>query len=225
MAELIATTNGCRRFGHPEFRFSYDPAAVIALTVASFIRQLEDGVSSGEVFRPGETFQIGWMITRITEHSDGFLGFLEPDMKTFPVREVPGLTSALCHLRLHKDVCESLFDPPQLSFAPLWHSAIVCTRLGTTPTFIMDRAASEGNVSGWFFGCDAESHDHQDVSHLRCVSIYEAVVTLERRILPFLLLPEQTLVAAGDGPPRVWHEDTPRPFLPGSYLSAFYSTH
>lgn len=86
------------------------------------------------------------------------LGFLEPDMQVLPVREVPGLTSSLQHLRLHKDVCESLFDPPQIVFAPLWHSAIVCSRLGTTSTFVMDRVAPEGNVSGWFFGCGDEGH-------------------------------------------------------------------
>ncbi len=225
MPHCTASTSLCRRYGHPEFRFTYDSAAVIGPTVNSFLESLVAQVAAGEVYRAGETFQIGWMITRLMEHKDGALGFLEPDMLTFPISRIEGLTSSLCHLRLHKDVCESLFDPAQIVFAPLWHSAVVCTRLGSAGTFVMDRFEPENNSTGWFFGCDGAEHDHQDVRHLRRVSVYEAVVCLERRVLPYILLPPGTFLLGGDAPLQVWHNDESRPFLAGSYLSSLFLAH
>jgi hypothetical protein len=75
-------------------------------------------------------------------------------------------------------------------------SAIICTRLEGAKGVVMERSAPSGSDSGWFCGCREEDHDHNSVTELRKVSLYEAAVRHAPQIVPYLALPEGILLEA-----------------------------
>ena len=52
-------------------------------------------VSQGSRFLPEQTFQIGWMMTKVKEYDASHLALVEPDMKSFPIKWIPGITHTL----------------------------------------------------------------------------------------------------------------------------------
>ena len=58
----ISTTR-CNTFGHPEFILEADESAVPDIYLGELADTIEGMVEEGERFSPGQTFQIGWMIT------------------------------------------------------------------------------------------------------------------------------------------------------------------
>jgi hypothetical protein len=215
----VQQTTSCGRHGHPEFRISYDPALVpVEDDVRWFLRWLEEAVAGGERFADGETCQVGWMVIQVRANPDGSLSLWEPDMRQVPVVRVESVSRTLAHLRLQKDVCESVVMPEEMSFPSAAQTALVCTRLGRTDGIVMDRREPSGAISGWFCGCDDKGHDHQDAGELRKVSLYEAAVRYEPGIIPYLALPAGILLRAGQGPPTIFRRGELLAFKPGSYL-------
>lgn len=171
---MRAVTRTCRHHGHPEFVLDYDPAIVIEPDVEWLLDFLERSVGSGTKYRTQETIRIGWTDTLIEQTDSYHLLLLEPDWTgRLPLEYIPGVTRTLAHLRRQKDVAESLGLGERLSFPTIRQSAIVCNQLGARDCGVMDRAQTEGQDSGWFFGCDDPGHDHNDASVLRRISLYE----------------------------------------------------
>lgn len=216
-------TKSCHRHGHPEFRIAYDPSIVlVADDVDWFVSWLEESVAQGTRYKPGQTCQVGWITTEIRQRPDGDLCIWEPDMQQRPVVWQESVSRTLADLRMQKDVVESVLDAADMAIPSMRQSAIVCTRFGEDDNIVMERRAPDGTVSGWFFGCIADDHDHNDVAELKRVSLYEAVVCCSRLILPFLALPEGTLISMQIGVPFIILNDEQLSFKPGSYLARLY---
>lgn len=212
----------CRTEGHPEFRLQVDETAVPEPDIRFFVEALEGWVQQGDRFVNGETVQLGWSVMRVRPNADGTLSLLEPDFVSLPIAWVDSVTVTLQHLRLHKDVCESFFDPDALECPSLRDSCIVCTQLSSAPQLVMERFADpDPGDSGWFIGCRDGAHDHNDAAALGRMSLYEAVLA-NRAALPFLGLPEGVLLETSDGQslPRVLYEESVLSPKPGSYVEA-----
>jgi hypothetical protein len=220
--EVLRTTN-CRRHGHPEFRIHIDPSqAPVKQDWHWFIGWLEQAVAQGERFLPGQTCQVGWGLLQVRDADEDSLALWEPDMQAMPIEWVDSVSTTLAHLRLQKDVVESLFSADDLLFPSMSQSAIVCTRLGESQGMIMDRNPPKGTDSGWFCGCHEEDHDHNNASELKCVSLYEAAARHSPAIVPYLALPAGVLLAVTDATPTFFQDGEPLEFKPGSYLAARY---
>ena len=215
---MKATTQRCRGRNHPEITISYDPEKVIAPDVEWLLRWLEHEVASGKCFRPGETVQIGWMITQVQFPVDGKSALFEPDMEAFPIKFVDSITQTLTHLRLQKSVAESVGLAEDMSFPSLRHSALVCNKLNAATDFIMDRAEPEAADSGWFIGCNDPTHSHQDAPNLERVSLYEVGRRLLPRSIIYFALPAGVSVECSNKTPRIFREQRELSIRPGSFL-------
>ncbi len=223
MTALQTTT--CGRYGHPEFRVTFDPARVpVEADVHWFIGWLEQSVAQGKQFAPEQTCQVGWITTEIRLGENGFLSIWEPNMRDMPIVWAESVSNTLAHLRLQKDVVESVLSSSDLSYPSMRHSAIICTRLQENKGLVMERTPPTGNDSGWFCGCRGEDHDHNNVAELRCVSLYEAAAKYAPQIVPYLALPPGVLIGASAGAPTIFYGGEPLAFKPGSFLAARYAT-
>lgn len=193
-------TTKCRSYGHPELALSFDQTKLLERDAESFASSLEHMVESGSRFQPGQTIQIGWSIAWCVSQPNGILGFEEPDMKSMPMAKQIGLTDSLRHVRLQKDTLESVLSVDALLFPSLQQSCLVCTRLSNSGKFFMDRSEPRGADSGWFIGCVIDGHNHNDVSNLKKVSLYEAAVTLCPGMLPYLAFPPKTVINFDESP-------------------------
>jgi hypothetical protein len=218
MAVLRSTA--CQRHGHPEFRVTYDPVLVpVADDVLWFVNWLEEAVAGGEHFADGQTCQVGWMVLQVRAGDAGMLTLWEPDMRQMPVAWIESVSYTLSHLRVQKDVCESVLTAGDLSFPSMLQSTIICTRLGQTDGVLMERTAPQGTDSGWFCGCTRVDHNHNSTDELRCVSVFEAAVKFAPQIVPFLALPEGTRLETGPGAPTIFRHGERLTVKPGSYLA------
>lgn len=182
---------------------------------------LEQTVSRGTKYLPGQTIQMGWSLFQIRESDDGLLSLWEPDFGSSPIVWIEGVSRTLAHVRLHKDVVESVLPVSEMTIPSLREAAIVCTRLSDASALVLDRQLPEGQSSGWFFGCADRDHNHHDKAQLRLVSLYDAVVTAPRT-LPYLALPAGTFVILDASQPHIHRHDAPLPFRAGSYLAALH---
>ncbi len=218
----VFRTTKCKEDGHPEFRIAYDPAVVtVAADAEWLLGWLQDTVAEGTEYRVGQKCQIGWVVTDVRQHESGDLTLWEPDMRSLPVEWVEGVTYCLAHLRAQKDVVESVLPAEDLFVPSLRQSAIICTRFGPDGGVVMERTQPDGTDSGWFCGCREDGHDHNVVTELRRVSLYEAAIRAPQ-IVPYLALPPGILVGLDGGVPVVFRDGEPLRFRPGSYLAARY---
>src|SRR5581483_2306561 len=97
-ADMVLTTNGCNKFGHKEFLVEADTSVVPEVYLRNIMGTIESMISEGSVLLPGQTFQIGWMLTQVQSHDSGLLTLAEPDLRNMPVKWVPGITQSLRHL-------------------------------------------------------------------------------------------------------------------------------
>lgn len=217
----VLRTTTCASHGHPEFRVTYDPTAVVISSDAEWLLGwLQDSVAEGALYKPEQTCRIGWGVTQVRLHPSGDLCLWEPDMQSMPIEWVEGVTTTLAHLRAQKDVVESVLGGEELSFPSLEQSAIICSRLGRDSKVVMERAVREGADSGWYFGCQDDDHDHNDATELRRVSLYDVAARYAPQIVPYVALPPGVLVALGKGMPILFRDGEPLEFRPGSYLAA-----
>lgn len=217
--EVLHTTT-CASHGHPEFRVSFNPKLVpVPYDARWLVGWLEDSVARGERFAPGQTCQIGWLVAQVRAGADGALELWEPDLQHLPVQWVEGVSGLLGHLRLQKDVAESVPDA-EFEFPSMLRSTIVCTRFARADTLILERTETRESRSGWFCGCAEQDHDHDSVNELCRVSLYEAAVMSGMRIVPYLALPPGALLELGTGAPTIFLNGEPVAFKPGSFLDA-----
>lgn len=211
------TTQNCKAHGHLELALAYDPAQVLESDVRWFASTLEWMVGSGSRFGAGESVQLGWSALWVSEMEDGVLGFEEPDMRSMPVMRQPGLTQTLRHLRLHKDVVESVLPADAAAFPSFRQACLVCTRLASSAGFIMDRQNPADADSGWFIGCRDKDHSHNQPDNLEKVSLYEAAIVHCPAALPYLALPAGILVAF-DRMPTIFKDRQALNLRRGSFL-------
>lgn len=220
---VVLRTTSCGRYKHPEFRITYDPAVVcVEGDVHWLVNWLEEAVAAGERFVDGQTCQVGWAVTSVRASEERTLALWEPDMRQMPIAWVESVSQTLLHLRLQKDVCESVLDG-DLSFPSMLQSAIICTELGRTADVVMERSTPSASDSGWFCGCARKDHEHNVVGELRKVSLYEAAVRYAPQIVPYLSLPEGILLEAGEGLPQIFRHGESLTFKRGSFLAARYT--
>lgn len=221
----ILRTTTCIEHRHPEFRVSYDPTIVHVNEDAEWlVNWLAQSVAAGTRFAPGETCQIGWSMLEFRQTEDGELSLWEPDMRSMPVVWGEGVSSTLAHLRIQKDVVESVLDADDIAFPSMCHSVLICTRLARSAGIIMERADSAGTDSGWFFGCRANDHDHNNAAELLRVSIFEAVVNHAPTVVPYLALPPGSLLGIGTSAPIMFLHGVPLVCKPGSILAMHHSS-
>lgn len=219
---MLTFTEKCREHGHQEFSIRCECDVHLSSSLPLFLTWIESEVANGRRFLPEQTIQVGWSLLEVRQRTDGTLALFEPDFKSMPVRFVDSVSNTLHHLFLQKSVAESLGLTEELTLPSLQHSAIVCARFGSTTGFVMSRIAPNAADSGWFFGCDNAAHDHQTVNNLCRVSLYEAAIHLEDRIIPFLGLPPDTFVGFSEGVPYFSRGNINLAIRPGSYLHAKY---
>jgi hypothetical protein len=218
---MRACTQKCREQGHLEISVECDEAPFLSVGLEFLLKWIESEVASGRKFVPDETVQVGWSLLEVRQRTDGTLALFEPDFKSMPTKFIDGVSNTLLHMLLQKYTAESVGLANELTFPDLRHSAIVCTEFGSDG-FVMDRNAAKEFDSGWFLGCEHDAHDHQTPESLRRVSLYEAAVQIDDRIIPFLALPAGTIIDFRSKVPRVLRPQGELKILPGSYLARKY---
>ena len=214
---MYVVTKNCWEYDHPEFSInagenkSPDPLNL-------FLAWLENEVAIGKQFLPDQTVQVGWSQLKIFRRDDGTLGLLEPDFKSMPMVFVDSIDGTLLHMSVQRSVVESLGLENRLDIPLLTKSAVICNNFGTNREIFLSRTSSVGFDSGWFLGCFSPSHDHQSGENLRRVSLYEAAVRLDERIIPYLGLPSGLEIVISDSGPRFSFRGKELPIKPNSYL-------
>jgi len=182
-----------------------------------FLRFMEDAMESGARFKAGETIQIGWIIDRFEQQSESEIAICEPDFTNIPIAFRDSVTITLRHLRLHKDVVESVGLQP--AFPSIRQSAIVCSSFADEPVIMVRNEPLSDTDSGVFVGCGDIRHDHETTENLERRSLYE-VALLAKSVIPFVALPVGSEVHLAPGL-EVFFEGKLRPIRRGSYLAEF----
>lgn len=216
-------TKNCSKHGHPEFILEVKDDQIPEIYINAFIETLESMVADGSVFKPGENLQNGWMLTRVEEAKDGKLTLHEPDMKSMPVKFVPGVTETLRHKMFQLFTLDSFgIDRSQIQIPLIGQTAIVCNNFDQDGELLLAREEDEDNHSGWTFICLDESHDHEKEGNLSLISLYEAMV---RRpfIVAWMYFPVGSqIVLKPDELPMVFLKDKQLNIQPGSYLDELW---
>lgn len=219
---MRASTQKCGEHGHAEISVQCEDTSALSPSLHWFLGWIENEVAGGRRFHPEQNVQVGWSVLEVRQRTDGTLALFEPDFQSLPVRFVDSVSNTLLHLFLQKSVAESLGLEGELAIPSLRDSAIVCTKFGSTKGFTMSRVTPGPADSGWFFGCDSQTHDHQSPGTLGRLSLYEAVIRHDNRTIPFLALPPDTFVGFGGAVPYFSREETELAIRPGSYLHKKY---
>jgi hypothetical protein len=191
---MVIVTDTCRQHGHPEFVLEADEAHVPAIYLENIAQTVQRMVAQGSVFRPGETFQIGWMLTRVEPYDGDRLTLAEPDMKSLPIRFVPGISQTLRQMMLQLFMLDSVSLRAEIDIPTAQQSLIACKDYAGA-AFSMNRLApTDAADSGWFVGCLADGHDHHNPANLTRVSAYEAFLR-QPAIQGFLAFPRESLIA------------------------------
>jgi len=215
---MRATTSHCRKHNHLEITLVCEDAPFLASGFQWLLGWIESEVASGKRFLPDQNVQVGWSLLNVRQREDGTLGFFEPDFKSMPVVFVDNVSNTLLHLLLQKSVNESLGLENELVLLPLSHTGIICTRFRKRGDMVLTRQLPKQNDSGWFFGCFSSDHDHQAVESLQRMSLYEAAVALDDRIIPYLALPAGIQVLINSSGPRFLRNGKELSIKPNSYL-------
>jgi hypothetical protein len=219
---MRAATETCKEHGQHEITVECGDVSYLEPGLKSLLQWIEKETEKGRRFLPEQTVQFGWSILEIRQRTDGTIGLFEPDFRSMPARFVDSVTNTLFHLLLQKWVAESLGLEEELEIPQLQASAIICTEFGVTDGFVISRVEPQAADSGWFFGCNNESHDHQNANNLRRVSLYEAAIRYQDKIIPFLGLPPDIFVGIGGDVPYFSRGEKELSIRPGSYLHGKY---
>ena len=229
---MVIVTETCRRHGHPEFVLEADEAHVPAIYLENVAQTVQRMVAQGSVFRAGETFQIGWMLTRVESYGSAGnpartdrLTLFEPDMKAMPIRFVPGITETLRQMMLQLFMLDSVSLRAEIDLPTVQQSLVACTRYAE-PAFYLSRSEpTDPNDSGWFVGCLADDHDHHQPANLTRVSAYEAFLR-QPAIQGFLAFPRESLIAIDPrAGVRIYRGERELQVEAGSFLDAWTKRH
>jgi hypothetical protein len=187
-------TARCSEFRHREFILRADETVVRDVYLTNAAQTVEAMVAAGEVFQPDETFQFGWMTAKIVAEGSN-LAFVEPDMQSFPIKWVPGLTETLRTQILQLFMLDSVSLRSEMEIPSIQESLIVCKRYDQS-NFFMSRSVHENPTdSGWFVGCMGGRHDHNNPDNLKCISLYEAFLN-QRGIQGFVSFPVGSMIVS-----------------------------
>ena len=212
-------TTRCNDFGHQEFCLEFNPDIALAADAEFVANMLETMVSKGSLFQDGQSMQLGWSYLMLYTQQDGKLGFREADFLSMPIVWINGVSNTLRHLRLHKDIVESVIPTEYLSIPSFRAECVVCNELKNADGQIMMIRQAEKNLdTGWFFGCFRKGHDHNNVDNLERISLYEAVIAHAPACLPYLGFPEGVTVLLGQGSPIFFYQGKELAIFEGSYL-------
>jgi hypothetical protein len=205
---MECATRSCGRYGHAEFVVEVGDVPQVDATW--LIGYLEDAVAEGTVFAPGETIQIGWMITRIELAPAGRLTLYEPDLRSLPVRFVPGTAATLRHLRAQRNLADAFGLGDLLQFPSIADSAIACTHYDRGHDWVLSRVEPEvqieGRDCGWFVGCAVDSHDHDDPVSLERISLYQIAMRVPEIVEYLALPPSCEVIVRRGGEPMVAYD-------------------
>ena len=218
---MIISTTKCEQFGHPEFVLEADEIAVPDIYIRELVETIEHMVADGAVFRAGETFQIGWMLTSVKNKGPKHLTQEEPDMRSLPIQWIPGVTDTLRQQMLQVFMLDSVALRNEMQIPSIQQSLIACTRY-TADRFFMTRSEANNETdSGWFVGCLDDGHDHNDTSNLRCISLYEAYLG-QKGIQGFVTFPVDSMVILDpeDGV-TILNKGERLSIVPGSFLDTW----
>lgn len=211
------TTTKCSQLGHPEFVLEADDVQVPSAYLTNVVQTIEEMVKGGSVFKPGQTFQIGWSLT-LVEQLGELLSLAEPDMESFPIKWTKGITSTLRQMMLQLVMLDSVGLRQEMDAPSIQQSLVACTRYDEQSFFMSRSHCSSGSDSGWFIGCMNDDHDHQEPANLKCISIYEAFLN-QRGIQGFASFPVGSMIAVnGDHELKLFKEGAELGILPGSFL-------
>ncbi len=197
MKTLIAKTEKCRNFNHPEFQFSYCPDIILQSDVFWLIKSLEDKVMFGEVFKDRDTMQIGWMINSLNLTRNGVFELYEPDMQSMPISWIKSVNTTLHHIRKKKDTSESLNLNYMIEFANIYSSAIVGKKFDICNSLVMERTPPDQNDSGWFIGSADHDIDFNDPLNLERISLYELGCRRADIVMYLSLPPNIKIITSG----------------------------
>jgi hypothetical protein len=216
---LEVRTTRCREFGHRDFVLELEDCGIPEGHVQAVVKNIEDMVAAGSVFEPGETLQVGWMVTQVQRYDATHLTLVEPDLKSLPVSYTAGVTQTLRHLSLQVFMLESVLSAEDMHATSMLQSVVVCRNYDQSLDFFFDRRTpGDESDSGWFIGCLNKDHDHGEVENLRKTSLYEVLVR-QPGIRSFALFPVGTTVIGRDGKhPQVFKEGELLPVRDGSLL-------
>ena len=160
---------------------------------------LEDAIRDGAIYRSGDVVQIGWMVNTLLPWKDKALALMEPDMSSFPIKWIPGVTHTLRHLRRQKDTAESLGLDNEIKFPSIRESGLLGVDVEAhTNGIILERAEAGENDSGWFAGSLHSRLDYNDPCNLRRCSLYEIAIACPS-IVSFVALPVGTRIELSGG--------------------------
>ena len=217
---MQVSTQHCREYDHPEFVIEVDETRIPDEQIKLFIQNLEGLVAGGRVFQPQETFKLGWMTTEVRAYEGSRLTLYEPDMKSWPIRFVPGISESLHQEMMQVFFIDSLAIPRQeMEIPDIRQSAMVCSRYQEARDLFLARSEPfEKTDSGWFVGCLDDDHDHEEVENLTVVTLYQAFLS-RPEIEVWASFPRGTLIALEEGlVPRITRDDIPLDIQPGSFL-------
>ncbi|MCP5326567.1 MAG: hypothetical protein H7A09_09635 [Oceanospirillaceae bacterium] len=166
-------TKKCSDLSQPEFQITVTQNNIPKADIDWFLGVLERMVHSGERFKPGETMQVGWMLTKIEQGDNGTLRVLEPDMHSFPIKFVNSVDATIRHLRSQKDSVESFASGSELDFPSIRQSIVVHLNYKKAAPLVLERATSSGADSGWWLSDPSDPKSNQDPSRFTKISLYQ----------------------------------------------------
>ena len=205
---------------HPDFEIVFHKKPSVEADVEALLKFIHDSVMRGTAYKPGQTFEIGWMLCNIESTPSGTLTLFEPDFQSFPINWINSSSHTMLHLRLQRSAVESINMLEQVDFPRLDTSGLMCNQFTCSDEFIFDRQ-SKSKDSGWFFGCDNESHDHNDITVLSRQSLY-ALALLNPNVVHLLALPVGVSGRVHKRSIELFHDEQKIELVPESYLDQKY---
>lgn len=212
-------TQSCKNYGHSEFVLELGSDA-FADAANNLMRSIEEMVARGEVLKPGETFQYGWLVLKIQRYDETRLTLFEPDMESLPIEFVANANNAILHTMHQLFTLDSFgIERARMKMPSMRQKAIVCDRFADTEVFFMTRnEAFQADDSGWYMGCLDPDHDHDSHANLSCVPLYD-VVLKRNEIHNWIAFPtDAKIVLMQSGVPKVWIGEEKFEILPGSFV-------
>lgn len=181
----IFRTATCAHSGHPEFTLVFKDEPPTPNTVGWILDHLQNAVTDGVRFVPGQPVGIGWRALRVIERGDGTLG-LEERVGEDVWQEQ--LDQALGDLWWQVEAAAKLRLPEELDSVAEDHIATVQSCAFDASTLILYRVGPDSpQRGGWAIGCGDE-HDHLDWSFMELFRVSAALPFVTQ----FLALPPET---------------------------------